>query len=339
MATALASLIRDLDEAVSNGSPGMRAGMLRNLTNLFADYAPLLGAAQVGAFDAVLSRAARDLDTAARSELSERLADIANAPPATLRTLAFDRAVPVAVPVLRRAAGLMEADIVLIAQRRSQSHLMAIAQRGTLGERVTDILLGRGEREVVLSVAGNAGASFSLDGYSRLVGQSIADPEIRASVRRRSDIPPSVRAPAVAALESGAGPAPTHPRTDDALFAAEVFVGSQARKGTLDEATLVGWLDSGRETEALVGLARIAGVSSRIAIDAYRAESYEPLLYLVRSVRFGWTILKQFMASKTGRSPSPEVMQGIREAFQALSVATAQRVVRFTAEKSGRVTP
>ena len=70
-----------------------------------------------------------------------------------------------------------------------------------------------------------------------------------------------------------------------------------------------------------------------MAIQAYHAESYEPLMFLVRSVRFGWRLMKNFLKAKTGRDPQPEVMQGIVEAFQALSVQTAQRVVRFTATR------
>ena len=70
-----------------------------------------------------------------------------------------------------------------------------------------------------------------------------------------------------------------------------------------------------------------------MAIEAYHAPSYEPLLYLVRSVRFGWKILKLFMASKSEREPPPEVMRGMTEAFQALSVTTAQRVVRVNAAR------
>lgn len=306
-----------------------RAAMLRNLTHLFADYAPRIGRSQVAAFDIVLLQLAEDLDEDARSELSTRIAAIANAPPTLVRNLAFDPAAAVALPVLEHALVLSDGDIAAIARACAQTHLGAIARRAILAEPVTDIVVERADREVMRVVARNAGARFSLGGYQRLVGKGLSDPDLSVTIQGRGDLPAIFRrdAPVSPAIQPG-------PRPDAAIFAAEVFVGGQARRGDLDEAVLVGWLNSGRETEALVGLARIAGVPSQVAIDAYRADTYEPLLYLVRSVRFGWRILKLFMASKAEREAPPEVMQGMMEAFQALSVATAQRVVRATAARS-----
>ena len=40
-----------------------------------------------------------------------------------------------------------------------------------------------------------------------------------------------------------------------------------------------------------------------------------------------------FLTAKAGRAPPPEIMRSAFEAFQQLSVQTAQRVVRFTAAR------
>lgn len=89
----------------------------------------------------------------------------------------------------------------------------------------------------------------------------------------------------------------------------------------------------GQTTNALVALARLAGVPSAIAFNAHAAPTTDPLLFLVRSVRFGWKTLKLLITSRSTGTPSAEVMQSAFQSFQELSVATAQRVVRFTAAR------
>ena len=54
------------------------------------------------------------------------------------------------------------------ARTKSQEHLLAISRRKLLSEGVTDVLVERGNQEVVVSTAGNFGARFSEFGYSTL---------------------------------------------------------------------------------------------------------------------------------------------------------------------------
>ncbi|GJE17594.1 DUF2336 domain-containing protein [Methylobacterium marchantiae] len=335
MATAIGSLVQQLDLTMAEFPTLRRAMILRNLATLFADYAPRLGSEHIHAFDMVMLHVARTMDEADRSELSRRISSIANAPPKLIRDLAFDPTEAVAIPALERATVLTDDDLVAIARACGQPQLLALTRRRTLVELVTDIIVERGNAEISRALARNLGAKLSLEGYTRLVGRSLSDPELAASLGKRGDVPTMLMPKMQISSGSpfiGIETSATIP--DPALFAAEVFVGGQARRGEITEAVLVGWLDSGRETEALVALARLAGVPSRTAIEAYHASSYEPLLYLVRSVRFGWKILKLFMATKSERETPPEVMRGMMEAFQALSVTTAQRVVRMNAARS-----
>lgn len=307
-----------------------RQSILRNLTSLFAEYAPRLGIDHVRAFDMVMLHLSRSMEEVARGELSRRLAPIANAPPRLIRDLAFDPAASVSVPTLEAAVLLTLDDLTAIARVCGQPQLMALSRRKILIELLTNIIVERGDAAVSRSVAGNPGARFSLEGYRQLFDRSLSDPELAARLGDRDDVP-DILAREDELWDGIAPPSPDDPVR--AIFAAEVFVGAQFRQGEVNETLIVGWLDSGRETEALVALARLAGVPSAMAIEAYQAPSYEPLLYLVRSVRFGWKILRLFMASKSERETPPEVMRGMTEAFQALSVITAQRVVRMNAAR------
>ena len=356
MTSTLKSIISDVEAAVTSGDGERRREMLRKMTDLFTGEATRLSDTQVTAFDVVILRLAHDIETDARAELSGRLADIANAPSNVVRDLAFDASVEVAGPVLERSPRLSEDDLVHVAERRGQEHLLAMTRRSRLSVRVTDVLVGRGNSEVVRSVAENDGAEFSQWGHQTLVGRAASDHVLRASLEKRPDIPPAYRKrltvlaqeQAERALSAEFGPdaqlavseavgraAATMkaPVRDDALLAAEVAVSTQARKSELDEKVVTELLRSGRETEALVALARVAGVPSQIALQAYEAESHEPLLCLVRAAKFGWRVLKLLISAKEGHPPSPETMDGVLKAFQTISITTAQRVLRFTATR------
>lgn len=352
MVSILQAVVSDVEAAVIGGDPERRRAMLRSVSGLFVGQAADLSEEQVAAFDVVIVRLARDIETNARAELAEQLADVTNAPSNVVRDLALDASVVVAGPVLERSTRLDENDLVLVAEKRGQGHLMAITRRTSLSERVTDVLVTRGDRDVVRSVADNDGARFSEVGHRTLVTRASHDSVLQASLTKRADIPPAYRkrlvelAQARAQQSLGAefnGQAAATdavsraasllraPVRDNALLVAEVAVAAKARKMDLSEFIVCEWLERGDETEALVALARLAGVPSRTALQAYETESHEPLLILVRASKCGWRTLKLFLTAKTGRRPEPQEMQGLVEAFQALAVATAQRVARFAA--------
>ena len=155
---AISSVVADVEGAIASGDPHKRMGMLRQMTDLFAVEAPRLNEAQIDAFDAVILRLSRDIETRARAELSASLADVANAPRRVVRNLAYDPSADVAGPVLERSTRLEESDLVHIASGAGQQHLMALSRRSTLAERVTDVIVSRGNDQVVRSVAGNQGA-------------------------------------------------------------------------------------------------------------------------------------------------------------------------------------
>ena len=124
----------------------------------------------MGAFDEVILRLARNLEFRARLELSEHLADHAMAPRRVVRDLAFDDDGAVAAPVLSRSPRLSEDDLLAVAQEKGQAHLLALSRRVSLSERITDVLIDRGDTRVVRSVADNEGARFSEQGFSALIG-------------------------------------------------------------------------------------------------------------------------------------------------------------------------
>jgi uncharacterized protein (DUF2336 family) len=126
---------------------------------------------------------------ATRAKLAHRLAPIANAPLNTIHMLAFDDDIEVAATVLSQSERLDENALLASAGSKSQQHLFAIAQRKSLSEAVTDMLVERGDREVVHSVVKNSGARFSDAGFRMLVKRSAGDDDLATVVGLRSDIP------------------------------------------------------------------------------------------------------------------------------------------------------
>ena len=181
----LLSLAQEVETAVASGDPTTRMTMLRRTTDLFLDHSGRLGEREVLAFETVLLKLARNVETAARAALAESLADVPTAPRVVVQDIARDADIAVAAPVLMRSSQISESDLVQIAEERGQAHLFALSRRRTLSERVTDVLLRRGDDAVLRSVAGNDGARISTDGFDRLAAQADLDEALQAALAQK----------------------------------------------------------------------------------------------------------------------------------------------------------
>ena len=73
--------------------------------------------------------------------------------------------------------------------------MLAISHRASLNELVTDVLVERGDREVLINTIDNFGASISDSGFSTLVQRSEGDDMLVDLVGSRPEIPsPSLSA-------------------------------------------------------------------------------------------------------------------------------------------------
>ena len=134
-------------------------------------------------------RIAATIELSARASLAKRLAQEPRAPQRISRFLASDDAIDVAGPVLEQSQRLDHDTLLETALTKGQRHLLAIARRSSLDEALTDVLVERGDKAVVLSAAGNPGARFSDRGYTTLTRRSEHDDELAACVGLRRDIP------------------------------------------------------------------------------------------------------------------------------------------------------
>ena len=93
-----------------------------------------------------------------------------------------------AAPVLAHSARLDDATLAENARTKSQGHLLAISGRSVLTEIVTDILVVRGNHQVVVSTVDNRGAKFSTSGMSTLVKRARDNSDLALRVWSRPDI-------------------------------------------------------------------------------------------------------------------------------------------------------
>jgi uncharacterized protein (DUF2336 family) len=181
-------LLDELEAALASGSIDRRIDILSRVTDLFITSADHFSEDQVGIFDDVMARLVNTIEAKARAKLAHRLAPVANAPSNVVHMLAFDDDIDIARPLLAQSARLDDRDLVSAANK-SQQHLFAISQRPSLSETVTDVLVERGDRDVVHAVVRNVGARFSDAGFRMLVKRSTGDDALATEVGLRSDIP------------------------------------------------------------------------------------------------------------------------------------------------------
>lgn len=347
------SLIPELEDALQRGSREMRVETLQRVTALFLNGAEHYRDEHVDLFDDVFGLLIEEIENKARAELAERLAPVGNAPMNVLRTLANDDDIAVAGPVLKLAPRLPEADLVGVAQTKSQAHLQAISARTSLGEAVTDVLVRRGDHEVVRRVAGNRGARISETGFSRLVKRAEDDGYLAEKVGLRPDIPgplfrdllgkatavvrrrllasatPEVRAAICEVLvkvskEVGARVGPRDYRE------AQREILALHRAGRLNEATLARFCSEGRYEETVIALAALAKVPIDVADRLMAGDRPDPVLILCKAAGLGWPTVKAVIVARPdGLGKSTQGLDAAFANYGRLSASTAQRVVRF----------
>ncbi|MEJ1935781.1 DUF2336 domain-containing protein, partial [Nostoc sp. NIES-2111] len=154
------------------------------------------------------------------------------------------------------------------------------------------------------------------------------------------DRPQSLRAqPAIAGLLGDALAASAQAVAESGLapiaFAgAARRVDARAAAGPLTEATVTRLLREDKLADALEVLSRVSGLPADAVATAYGAASYDPILFIVRGVKFGWPTFKLLLRAKTGKAPPQALLQQAFASFEALTIPTAQRVMRFVATKS-----
>lgn len=188
--TTLSSLVNEVQDTTATQSRLTKKQFraLTRITDLFIAGSGRHSKEQIELFDEVFKTLVAVIELKTRVKLARHLATIPDAPATLVRAFAFDDAIAVAAPVLIHSRALTDSDLVLNASTQGQGHLCAIAHRRTISEVITEILIERGEPNVVHAVAKNAGARISDGSFRELVVRAGDDAQLALHVGMRRDI-------------------------------------------------------------------------------------------------------------------------------------------------------
>jgi uncharacterized protein (DUF2336 family) len=348
------SLLGDLESAISGGSSERRSEMLRRVTDLYVAAAPVIGDEKAAVFDDVFAHLMKEIEQKALRELSERMAAVDNAPERLIRRLAEDDSIEVAGPVLARSGKLGDVDLLAIANTKGQAHLEAIAGRTVLDEKLTAVLVQRGDMTVARKVAANAGARFSENSLRNLVDRANDDGDLADAVARRRELPPvmfrnlvaratdAVRERLLQTAQPGAVQAINRILTDisRSVEAASVkkrdYTGAKRtalemqKQGTINAESLLQFARMMKIEEMVVTLSLLTGVSIEV-IDRFMDETDDdPTLILCKAIDLDWNITVTVLAARLGIPKLREARaEETNKKFRKLTNYSAQRVLRF----------
>ena len=195
MTSVAQPLITELDSVLSRQTATWRNTTLRRLTDLFLVEAESYTDDQVAVFDDVISRLIEKIDRRTLIELSNRLAQVRNAPSRVVGTLARHADMLIAGPLLENSNVLTDADLVEIADkdRRDPTLLLAIAARAQLSETVTDVLIRRGNGLLARKIVDRTDAPISESSFARMVTSVENDKAFAEAIAKRDDLPAELR--------------------------------------------------------------------------------------------------------------------------------------------------
>ncbi|WP_426435001.1 DUF2336 domain-containing protein [Bradyrhizobium genosp. P] len=353
-ATAPESLLDELQTTLAHGTVARRVETLRRVTDLFINGSVDYSDEQIGLFDDVFQCLLEHIESSAKALLSNRLAPIDSAPPRTIRTLAFDDLIEVAGPVLARSARLDDDALIETARSKSQAHLLAISTRTALSSAVTDVLVLRGNDEVIQSTVNNPGAEFTERGFTRLVSRAGGDDNLSTCVGLRPSIPRHLYLKLVAKasdtvrqrLEAAnpqqakeipiavkeatrrARSAPGAVTSDTTI--AHALIKSLYDDGRLDEFQLAAFAEAGKFDETNASLAALASVTVGIAENMMIETRAEGVMILAKVSGLSWSTVRAIIHLRDEISGGePTDLQACKDTYERLRPSTAQQVLRF----------
>ena len=231
--------------------------------------------------------------------------------------------------------------------------MLALAGRTGIAEPVTEVLVKRGDQAVARGVAANRSAQMSDSTLSTLVSKAHNDGELAEKIGARSDISPvmlrelMLKATAEVQQRLFAAASPEHqmeirrvlakvtnevhsevaPRD---FTAAQLTVKMLRSNGDLTESKLVELAKAGRYEETVAALALLCAVPIEVVDRLMSGDRPDPILILAKSAGWGWPTARVLLQSRKGGSaPSSHGLDNAFANFERLTLATAQRVMRF----------
>jgi uncharacterized protein (DUF2336 family) len=354
MSAASTDLSAMLTDDLSGRSADECSRIVRKLAALFLREPERYSAAQVELLDSVLAKLISRVDQELRAYVAERMGPIANAPRGVIRNLAEDEQIAVAGPVLTLSPCLDEEFLVAIAKTRGQEHLVAISTRASIGDRITDILVDRGNDQVALTLAGNDGARLSERGRSVMLDRARNDQALAKLMCNRQDIPRQqilsliekasaavrenleLQAGAMSpqldfALEHASRKVQEHSRDSSAGYTrACASVAALKQTGGLSERHISTFAREGAFEEVVVAISEMSNLPISETEPIVFDSAPDRLLILSRAIGLSWATLRQILSTNRRTPPSPpSQIEHLHATYQSIPREAAAKTLQF----------
>lgn len=134
----------------------------------------------------------RETETRIRAALSKNVTQSRSLPRDIAITLARDVA-EVALPMLEYSEALSETDLIeLVQATQDHARYLAISRRETVGEKLSDTLIARGNEEVAATLVQNIGADISENGMDQIVSRYPENKPLMSALVSRPTLPATV---------------------------------------------------------------------------------------------------------------------------------------------------
>jgi uncharacterized protein (DUF2336 family) len=219
---------------------------------------------------------------------------------------------------------------------------------------VTDVLVLRGNDEVIQSTVNNPGAEFTERGFDRLVHRAEGDDNLATCIGLRPTIPrhlylkliakasTAVRARLEAANPQRAGDVPNAVReatqlaraapsaVNEQTVIAHALVKSLFEDGRLDENQLTSFAEDGKFDETNASIAALANVPVSVVESMMVETRTEGVMILAKVAGISWSSVRAIINMRDELSGGePTDLAASKDTYERLRPSTAQQVLRF----------
>jgi uncharacterized protein (DUF2336 family) len=219
---------------------------------------------------------------------------------------------------------------------------------------VTDVLILRGDDDVVQSTVNNPGAQFTERGYGRLVARAEGDDNLATCIGLRPSIPrhhylkllakasATVRArleaanpPLVGDVSAAVREATRRARSAPSAITQETIIAHALVKslyedGRLDEHQIATFAERGQFDETNAAIAALANVPIGVAETMMIESRAEGVLILAKVSGMSWSTVKAIINMRDDLSGMDRAnLEACRQTYERLRTSTAQQVLRF----------
>ncbi len=347
-------IVDHIFELAKERSSEKRRQLLRRLTDMFFDGEADRNVSERALFEEVVTRATKDLELKDRAAYAEHIADISEAPQKVILEFAQDE-IEVARPILQRSPVLSDEDLKAIASDQSEDHLLAISTRKSLASLVTDVLIERGNRLVLQTLASNQGASISHRGFGALVDRAGDDDSLRYQLAQRTDLPENVgqllsqqiarqlkhvgrpaKAPSTVLIDRqtaermlGQLATVMEQREREVRSISDLVAEVREGKTSLDRELMI-LARSDRAFDVATVVQNLADSDHATVMKTITSGPLDPMIILFRSLGVDWYAFEEILRMRARRNRETYALNlEIKNTYSALSQDAANRVLRF----------